>query len=161
MRNRILKTGAGFTLIELLLVISLTCIVLAIAMPSFVQSIRGHRLRTAARTMATVARYARSMAVLKQSDLSVTFNLDNGHIDMISSNTTLPRFSRVIKGVTLGYVDIEGDESPYTEGTCIVMYSQNGICNPFTVKILDRNGNYIIMKVDALSSIKMIEYGNL
>lgn len=152
---------SSFTLIELLLVIALIGITTAIAIPFLVQSIRGHRLRTAARTTVTVARYARSMAVLKQSDLSITFNLDNGHIDLISSNTTLPSFSRVVKGVTLAYVDIQGHDSPYTEGTCTVPYYRNGICTPFSVKILDPNGNYVIVKVDALSSIRTIEYGNL
>ena len=56
----------AFTLIEVLLVIVVMGIAVAIAMPSFVRSIQGQRLSTAARTLTTVARYARSMAVLKR-----------------------------------------------------------------------------------------------
>src|ERR1035437_9484251 len=83
---------SAFTLIEVLLVIVVMGIAAAIAMPSFVRSIQGQRLSTAARTLTTVARYARSMAVLKQSDLALTFNLANGQVDLVSSNTSLPSF---------------------------------------------------------------------
>ena len=159
MQNRILKTRAGFTLIELLLVIVLICIMLGIATPFFVRSIHGHRLTTASRTLVTVARYARSMAVLKQSDLAITFNLDTGHIDLVSSNATLPRFTRVVKGVSLAYVDIEGSEFPTTEGTCTVPYFRSGICTPFSVKVVDRLGNCVVVKVDALSSVSAMTYG--
>lgn len=159
MQNRILKTRAGFTLIELLLVVVLICIMLGVSAPFFVRSIRGHRLTSAARTLVTVARYARSMTLLKQSDLVITFNLDTGHIDLVSSNTALPRFARMVNDVSLAYVDIEGSESPTTEGTCTVPYYRNGICTPFSVKIVDRTGNFVIVKVDALSSVKAIIYG--
>lgn len=159
MQNRILKIRAGFTLIELLLVVVLMCVMMGISAPFFVRSIRGHRLSAAARTLVTVARYARSMAVLKQTDLIITFNLDTGHIDLVSSNSTLPRFSRVVKGVSLAYVDVEGSESPTTEGTCTIQYYQNGVCTPFSVKVIDPLGNYVIVKVDALSSVRTMTYG--
>ncbi|MFC1461533.1 Tfp pilus assembly protein FimT/FimU [Verrucomicrobiota bacterium] len=159
MENRTLRTRTGFTLIELLLVIVLICVITGIAIPSFVRSVRAHRLATAARTLVTVSRYARSMALLKQSDLVITFNLDTGHIDLVSSNTTLPRFSRVVKGVSLACVDLEGSGSPATEGTCTVPYSRNGVCTPFSVKVVDPLGNYVVVKVDALSSVRTMTHG--
>ena len=146
-------------MIELLLVIVLVCITLGIVMPSFVRSIRENRLHTAARTLVTVARYARSMTILKQTDLSIKFNMDTGQIDLVSTNTAVPRFTRVVKGVSLAYVDIEGLDTPCTEGTCTVPYSCNGICKPFSVKIMDPFGNYAIVKIDALSSARTIEFG--
>jgi len=148
----------AFTLIEVLLVIVVMGIAVAIAMPSFVRSIQGQRLSTAARTLSTVARYARSMAVLKQSDLGLTFNLANGQVDLISSNTSLPSFSREVNGVRLQEVAIEGAE-PVTEGTCSVPFLHNGICVPFAVTIVDHNGNYVILKVDALGSVKSKVFG--
>src|ERR1035437_8985461 len=99
--------SSAFTLVELLMVIVVMGIVVAIAMPSFVRSIQGQRLSAAARTVTTVARYARSMAVLKQSDLFLTFNLANGQLDLVSSNAALPSFSRVIDDVRLQEVTIE------------------------------------------------------
>ena len=148
----------AFTLIEVLLVIVVMGIAVAIAMPSFVRSIQGQRLSAAARTLTTVARYARSMAVLKQSDLGLTFNLANGQVDLVSSNTALPSFSREINGVRLQEVVIAGAD-PVTEGTCSVPFLRNGVCVPFAVTIVDPNGNYVILKVDALGSVKSKVFG--
>ena len=150
--------NASFTLIEVLLVIVVMGIAAAIAMPSFVRSIQGQRLSTAARTLTTVARYARSMAVLKQNDLALTFNLANGQVDLVASNTSLPSFSRAVNGVRLQEVSIEGAD-PVTEGVCSVPFSRNGACAPFAVTIADHNGNYVILKVDALGSIKSKVFG--
>lgn len=158
MRSRVIKSCRGFTLMELLFIVVIMSIAMAIVMPSLVRSIRGHRLRTASHTLVTVARYARSMAVLKQSALSITFNLDTGQIDLISTNTSLPRFTRVVKGVSLEYVDIENDKR-YTEGVCTVPYWRNGTCRPFSVRISDEHGNHMVVKVDALSGVRAIEYG--
>jgi prepilin-type N-terminal cleavage/methylation domain-containing protein len=149
----------GFTLIELLLVIVIIGVALGIAMPSFVRSIQGQRLKTAARTVATVARYARSMAVLKQTDLTLSFNLATGQIDLTSTNATLPRFTRTVEGVSVAYLQVEGKE-PADEGTCLVSFKRNGLCRPFNVKITDPRGNYVIVKVDALAGVKATEYGN-
>jgi len=149
---------SAFTLIEVLLVIVVMGIAAAIAMPSFVRSIQGQRLSTAARTLTTVARYARSMAVLKQSDLALTFNLANGQVDLVSSNTSLPSFSREINGVRLQEVTIEGAD-PVTEGTCSVPFLRNGVCVPFAVTIVDPNGNLCALKVDALGSVKSKVFG--
>lgn len=150
----------AFTVIEILLVVVVIGIALGIAMPSFVRTIQGHRLRTAARTLVTVARYARSMAILKQSDLAITFNLDTGQVDMTSTNMSLPRFTRVVEGVTLGYVEIVGSNR-CNEGACTITYTQNGICQPFAVMIRDARGNYALLNVDALSSIRTLDYGKL
>ena len=152
------RSPAAFTLMELLLVVVIIGITLGVAMPSLVESIRWHRLRSASRTLVTVARYARSMAILKQSDLSVSFNLDTGQVDLIAANTSLPRFTRILDGVALEYVAPEG-MSPITEGECSIPYRRNGTCRPFAVKIRDLNGNYILVKVDALSSVKTRESG--
>ena len=150
--------SSAFTLIEVLLVVVVMGIAAAIAMPSFVRSIQWQRLSAAARTLTTVARYARSMAVIKQSDLALTFNLANGQVDLVSSNTSLPSFSSVVNGVRLQEIVVEGAD-PVTEGTCSVPFLRNGVCVPFAVTIADHNGNYVILKVDALGSVKSKVFG--
>ena len=148
----------GFTLVEVLLVVVIMGVIMTIAMPSFVRSIQAQRLGTAARTISTVARYARSMAVLKQSDLALAFNLANGQVDLVASNTSLPNFSRAISGVRLHAVAIDGAD-PVTEGVCSVPFLRNGVCVPFAVTIVDQNGNNIVLKVDALGSVKSKVFG--
>lgn len=48
----------------------------AITAPTFVKSMRGNRRREAARVLVMAGRYARSMAVLRQEDHAITFNIE-------------------------------------------------------------------------------------
>ncbi len=145
----------GFTLIEVLLVAAVLAILAGLALPSFVRSMRGQRLRGAARTLATVSRYARSMAVLKQSDLALVFNLANGQVDLVASNTSLPPFTRAVEGVRVEEVAVEGSEA-VTEGTCSVPFGRNGVCAPFRVRLADASGNALRLKVNALGSMTIV-----
>lgn len=71
---------SGFTLVEVLLVLAILAIVTVIVMPTFVHSIRGNRLRTAARTVTMAGRYARSMALLQGREMTVTFDLEKSTV---------------------------------------------------------------------------------
>lgn len=70
------RVRAGFTLIELLLVIAILGVMVAVTVPAFVRSMRGNRLRAAVRSVVMAGRYARSMAVLQQKPMAVTFDLE-------------------------------------------------------------------------------------
>ncbi len=79
------RPRSGFTLVEVLLVLAIMAIVTVIAMPTMVHSIRGNRLRTAARTVAMAGRYARSMALLQQREMALTFDLDKATLTIAAS----------------------------------------------------------------------------
>jgi prepilin-type N-terminal cleavage/methylation domain-containing protein len=72
----------GFTLLELVLVAAILGVLAAVTVPGFVQSIRGNRLRTGARTVASSGRYARSMAALRQQPVGLFFDLKENKVSV-------------------------------------------------------------------------------
>jgi type II secretion system protein H len=78
------RSAAGFTLIELLLVIVIMMLAAAMAVPSFVRSYRGAKLRTSARSVVMSHRYARGMAVLKQTDVAILYDAKKNTIEIVS-----------------------------------------------------------------------------
>ncbi len=87
--NRIVDLYAlrqrGFTLLEMILVAGLIAISVAIGAPYFVRSIRGNRLQIAARTATMAARYARSMAVMRQQRFLLTANAGSDELIIAAS----------------------------------------------------------------------------
>lgn len=76
----------AFTLLEMILVAALLAISVAIGAPYFAQSIRGNRLRIGARTVTMAARYARSMAIMRQETFRLTATLEGNEIAISSVN---------------------------------------------------------------------------
>ena len=76
---------SGFTLIEVLLVMSIIAVISAITIPTFVRSMRGNRLRVAARSIVMAGRYARSMAVLQQRDMAVRFKVGGSEFSVVAA----------------------------------------------------------------------------
>ena len=175
------KKRLGFTLIEMLLVLALVGIISAITIPQFVNSMRGNRLRVGVRAVVMSGRYARSMAVMKQTDILLTFNIDEGTItvdevsltaaaakkllsdeedefDSDDEDLELPKkvlertelLSRKLDQVSFEYVEIDGET--ITSSSCSVVYSSNGRCDPYSVKVSDDQGKSVVVEVDALST---------
>ncbi|NQT92448.1 MAG: prepilin-type N-terminal cleavage/methylation domain-containing protein [Lentisphaerae bacterium] len=142
-------TKKAFTLIEVLLVVAIIGVVTAVTTPYFVRSIRGNRLRVAARTVVMAGRYARSMAVLRQEELRVRFDLGTPPAVSVEG-----RVSRTLDQVTIAHVILGTDGEPVTEGTAQVLYQSNGRCTPYEVKLTDIEGRSVSVHVDALSTAR-------
>jgi prepilin-type N-terminal cleavage/methylation domain-containing protein len=74
----------AFTLIELLMVIVIMMLAAAMAVPSFIRSYRGAKLRASARAVVMSHRYARGMAVLKQVHVAALFDAKKNTIEIVS-----------------------------------------------------------------------------
>ena len=73
---------AAFTLVELLLVLAIIGILTAVVVPNVVRSMSGNQRRMAVRTVVASGRYARSMAVLKQTPVALQFDLATGTVSV-------------------------------------------------------------------------------
>ena len=76
------RKSRAFSLVELVLVVAIIGILTVVMMPAFVKSIRGNRLRSSARAVVMSGKYARSMAVMRQKDVRVTFDISAGKIEV-------------------------------------------------------------------------------
>lgn len=64
----------GFTLIEVILVVVISLILLGVSLPHFAHAYKGTKLRIAARTVSRMARYARSMAIMRETTMTIVLN---------------------------------------------------------------------------------------
>jgi type IV fimbrial biogenesis protein FimT len=66
------RKPSGFTLIELMVVVALAAIMAALAAPSFKSFVSGQRVKTAASEFAMAAIFARSEAIKRNADVTIT-----------------------------------------------------------------------------------------
>lgn len=78
-----MKRGA-FTLLELLLVVALLGILAAVVVPAVGGMLSGGSLRTGARELAAIGRYAHSMALLNQTPVDLSVDLDSGTVRVVA-----------------------------------------------------------------------------
>lgn len=87
--NETRRSRRAFTLVEILTVLAIMGIMTLVSMPYLVKSIRGNRLRVATGTVMQAGRYARSIALLGEQEMRLTFDLNNSTIRVD------PRYDRV------------------------------------------------------------------
>jgi len=108
----------GFTLIEVILVVVISLILLGVSLPQFAQTYKGSKLRSAARTVNRMARYARSMAIMRETTMTIVLDAETMEIYLGGPSQTATNAADgeldqdVLK--RLGYV--EGKTSPENIG---------------------------------------------
>ncbi|MBU1694783.1 MAG: prepilin-type N-terminal cleavage/methylation domain-containing protein [Verrucomicrobia bacterium] len=172
---------AGFTLIELLLVVVIILLASFVAMPSFVRSLRGARLRASLRTVIMVHRYARSLSVLQQKHAAVLFDTEmqtlevvvvtlRGGLDQTSgfledraqagegfqADAEPDLVRHLEEGVRILDVRIEkgGQEN---EGIYLVRYYPNGMCDAYSLRLADEKNKRVEIAVEPFSGQVKVE----
>lgn len=108
-----LKNQNGFTLTELLVAIAIVAIAATLAIPSYMGSLPGIRLKGATRELASDLRYARSLAIANNIVYWVVFEKPGGAFNQTYTIRQLTVIGPVVKtvnlsqeyiGVSLGFV---------------------------------------------------------
>lgn len=86
MKYSSLQSVRGFTLIELLVTITVLSVLLSIAVPSFMDTIRNNRLATASNELVSALALARNEAITRRLQISVCTR--NGNVCAIGSGST-------------------------------------------------------------------------
>ncbi len=177
---------SGFTLVELLLVVAIALIAAGIAVPLFSRSFQGSQLRAATRQVVMTAKYARSMAVLKQRYMAILFDRVGGSIEVVAlaDRAALAARSRFLSDRA---EDAEGDgekaAAPITSelrkplpadiridsfqssggGQALddihwVNYYPNGMSDGFEVLLADKSGGRARVTLDGLSGDAKVEF---
>jgi len=177
-------------MIELLLVVLIAGLVVGLAVPRFVESYKGARLRNSVRTVVRLHRFARSESVLNQQESALLFDLPKRTITLIS----IPKQEEVS-----GFLDQEQEESIFDdtpeeteevaaqaieqriersleedvsiedfeceieeqeiEGIHWVGYFPNGMCDPYSLRLVDPDGEHsALIEIDSVSGKVEVEY---
>lgn len=78
---------AGFTLFELLIVLTIIGAMVALAVPIYSRAMPGMALKAEARTVATILREARGLAIAGNREIAVAIDLDRRTIDIAGGRT--------------------------------------------------------------------------
>lgn len=73
----------GFTLVELLLVVTIFMLISGMAIPMFVSSFAGAKLRTSVRAVVMTHRFARNLAVLRQRPVAVMVSTQSNTLQVV------------------------------------------------------------------------------
>ena len=128
----------------------------AIVFPALSRSIAGNRIRIASRAIVMAGRHARSLAVLNQKQVSLKFDIDAGKISLFFPKEGKTEYERKLEKVCIVQVQV-GDDDPFVEGQCEVVYQNNGTCTPYMIEVEDERKKTVIIDVDSLSSARTRE----
>lgn len=77
----------GFTMIEVMVVVVIIAVASAVALPSFMRSFRGAKMKVGVRTVTMASRLARSTAVLQNQHMALLFFPESSEIEMVHIET--------------------------------------------------------------------------
>ena len=101
-----MRKDTGFTLMELMVVIGIVGILSAIAIPSYIQWLPGHRVGSAAQDVMSTVEFARINAIKTNADVTANFNWVPPSVTVVDSGGNTLRTRRFSDGVKLRDLDL-------------------------------------------------------
>lgn len=147
----------GFTLIELLMVVLVIALVLAVSYPSLSRGSSAVQLRTTARDVLNVFRYAREKAVTEQTGMQVTVNREKNELVMTDDLGEGSRRYGLRASVKIHRVLAAGNE--IEEGTAVVRFLPNGSAEQAEIVLISDTGSYMRVITDPITGGARIEPG--
>ena len=127
--------SSGFTLIEIMLVVVIILIITAVATPVFRGTFKSTQMTDAMRSTTRMARFARSMAILKQGECTLSF--EETQMVLTCTDPSEPKTVRQFPGdIKISQFENSSEED-VKEGERIVHYYSNGMNDGFTLTLED------------------------
>ncbi|WP_232821258.1 GspH/FimT family pseudopilin [Oceanimonas marisflavi] len=128
----------GFTLLELLVVLTITILALAVALPRFAALLPGAELKSYSRQTAALLRLARSQAIATGDLVILTLDPEQGHTRLSGQ----PRVHPWPKGVALS---LSGTGTPLApEAPAGLTFYPDGTSSGGTLQVTGENRRYRI-----------------
>jgi general secretion pathway protein H len=142
--------SSGFTLIEVMLVVVIILIAAGITVPKFKGSFKSTQMTDATRSTVRIARYARSLAILKQEPCTLRFETNRLTLVCGTNSATPEAFRKLPQDITISSFENLADEDRPGRGVRFypagmndgfkVTLSTDGraatvVCNPISGKI--------------------------
>ena len=133
--NRQSSIVNGFTLIEIMLVVVIILIASAISVPMFRGTFQSTQMTDAVRSTVRMARFARSTAILRQADCTLTFQDD--HLMLTCDDPQEPETVRPFpKDIKISDFEVLSDTDDFSKIRSVRYYS-NGMNDGFKLMLED------------------------
>lgn len=143
----------GFTLIEVMLVVVILGIIITVTVPSMARSVRFSRLTSASSAVVRAGKYCRSMAIMSQDEVRLTFHKTDSRVEAHGGSSRV-KLDRTLDGVRIDNVEIEGATPSTEDDAWTVSYLRNGRCTPYTVTLANSRDETMTIRVDAFAGAK-------
>lgn len=119
-----------------MLVVVIILIATAIATPVFRGTFQSTQMTDAVRSTVRMARFARSMAILKQSDCTLTF--EESQLVLTCTDPTEPKTVRRFPGdIKISEFENKSEETTSSDGARTICYYANGMNDGFELTLSD------------------------